>query len=456
MGADEVGENAFERLVLERDDVADDTRMKMELSNVSDKVKMTYAKMIGSKNIKLDKKLCYVPTVVCVNGFDVVIFDEELVNAGSAKWNLTLRGYFVEIKMNFNELTYKLMRMWTRYGLGEMFATTMMSIALNSNMNMAWSAKGISTLASSLGKPPIMDDMTTQMCQYGKGMIGYVRVLVEVSACKEFKEFIEFQYKDDKGVIVRSKKIKVEYSWKPARCNDCLSKTVEEMAKLQEEKEKNKVLANKFVPLEVTNEKSVKKSANNIANKEISAHNSRRRKILVMRLIVCRKRRLLHHTKLQTTPFETSKWSYRMVNYFKDRWEERNEQQENFDEDEVIEDTGAQTKDLNRICSKVFGMRNWASNMSKGCRITVGWNPNDVKVEVLIGKLPMKYIGVPLLAKCLGNADCKVFIDKVDAKVGDRKNKCLSHVGRVNVISKRDIYDARFCNNATVADMIKD
>nr|GFB76102.1 hypothetical protein [Tanacetum cinerariifolium] len=215
MGADEVGKNAFERLVLERDDVADDTRMKMELSNVSDKVKMTYAKMIGSKNIELDKKLCYVLTVVCVNGFDVVIFDEELVNTGSAKWNLTLRG----------------------------------------------------TLASSLGKTPIMDDMTTQMCQYGKRMIGYARVLVEVSACKEFKEFIELQYKDDKGVIVRSKKIKVEYSWKPTRCNDCnvfghnftmckaRSKTVEEMAKLQEEKEKNKVLANKFVPVRSQGEK---------------------------------------------------------------------------------------------------------------------------------------------------------------------------------------------------------
>nr|GEX62827.1 hypothetical protein [Tanacetum cinerariifolium] len=264
--------------------------------------------------------------------------------------------------------------------------------------------------------------------------------------------------------------------------------------------------------------------------------------------------------KLHPTPFETSKWSYRMVNYFKDRWEERNEQQENFDEDEVMKDTGAQTKDLNRICNKVFGMRNWASNMSKGCRITVGWNPNDVKVEVLImpnsldrkpkpfrseayvqliedkddiftcrlndeeatsmiygdtiaelkkelfdiadikapgsdgfnacffkkassvirdevcdvvkeffknnkllkevnatiislvlkiltpfkvfdfrpitfGKLPMKYLGVPLLAKCLGNADCKVLIDKVDAKVVDRKNKCLSHAGRGQLIS---------------------
>ncbi|GJU91828.1 hypothetical protein Tco_1304251 [Tanacetum coccineum] len=105
IGADEVSENAGEGLVLERDDGVDGTTNEngdnncackdsadspveisctneatQELSNVSDKVKMTYAKMIGSKNIKLDKKLCYVPTVVCENGSDVVIFDEELVN----------------------------------------------------------------------------------------------------------------------------------------------------------------------------------------------------------------------------------------------------------------------------------------------------------------------------------------------------------------------------------------
>ncbi|PWA49443.1 hypothetical protein CTI12_AA482340 [Artemisia annua] len=46
----------------------------------------------------------------------------------------------------------------------------------------AWTVQGISTLASYLGKPIMMDDMTAQMCQYGKGRIGYGRVLVEVQA----------------------------------------------------------------------------------------------------------------------------------------------------------------------------------------------------------------------------------------------------------------------------------
>ncbi|GKB42253.1 RNA-directed DNA polymerase, eukaryota, reverse transcriptase zinc-binding domain protein [Tanacetum coccineum] len=51
------------------------------------------------------------------------------------------------------------------------------------------------------------------------------------------------------------------------------------------------------------------------------------------------------------------------------------------------------------------------------------------------GKLPMKYLGVPLLAKCLGVADCKSLDDKVKVKVGDWKNRCLSYAGRVQLIA---------------------
>nr|GEV29737.1 zinc knuckle CX2CX4HX4C [Tanacetum cinerariifolium] len=87
-----------------------------------------------------------------------------------------------------------------------------------------WTTKGISTLSSSLGKPLIMDDMTTQMCQYGKGRIGYARVLVEVSVCKDFKEFVEVQYRDNKGGD-----------------SEVRPKTAEELVTLQEEITKNKI-----------------------------------------------------------------------------------------------------------------------------------------------------------------------------------------------------------------------
>ncbi|GJW51553.1 RNA-directed DNA polymerase, eukaryota, reverse transcriptase zinc-binding domain protein, partial [Tanacetum coccineum] len=119
--------------------------------------------------------------------------------------------------------------------------------------------------------------------------------------------------------------------------------------------------------------------------------------------------------------------------YFKDKWEEMKDSIEIDDEEEVIEDIGqigkslientkielmelkgigckekqdeirnliqdnklslcaiikarAQANDVSRICNKVFGVWNWASNMKmcpKGCRIIVDWNPNDVKVDVI-------------------------------------------------------------------------
>ncbi|GJS83791.1 hypothetical protein Tco_0750332 [Tanacetum coccineum] len=37
-------------------------------------------------------------------------------------------------------------------------------------------------------------------------------------------------------------------------------------------------------------------------------------------------------------------------------------------------------------------------------------------IEEFICKLPIKYLGVPFLKKCLGIADCKVLIDKVKVK----------------------------------------
>lgn len=52
-----------------------------------------------------------------------------------------------------------------------------------------------------------------------------------------------------------------------------------------------------------------------------------------------------------------------------------------------------------------------------------------------IGKLPVKYLGVPLITKRLSLIDCKQLVDKVKAKVGDWKNKFLSYAGRAQLIA---------------------
>lgn len=52
-----------------------------------------------------------------------------------------------------------------------------------------------------------------------------------------------------------------------------------------------------------------------------------------------------------------------------------------------------------------------------------------------VGKLPVKYLGVPLITKRLGLNECKQLVDKVKTKVGDWKNKFLSYAGRLQLVA---------------------
>nr|GEY89381.1 hypothetical protein [Tanacetum cinerariifolium] len=51
------------------------------------------------------------------------------------------------------------------------------------------------------------------------------------------------------------------------------------------------------------------------------------------------------------------------------------------------------------------------------------------------GRLPMKYLGVPLITKNLGIMDCNLLIEKVKSNLNDWKNKFPSYAGRLQLIS---------------------
>lgn len=51
------------------------------------------------------------------------------------------------------------------------------------------------------------------------------------------------------------------------------------------------------------------------------------------------------------------------------------------------------------------------------------------------GKLPIRYLGVPLVTKKIGINDCKQPVDKVYQRLSDWKNKSLSYAGRAQLIS---------------------
>ncbi|GJW14511.1 hypothetical protein Tco_0018644 [Tanacetum coccineum] len=82
-------------------------------------------------------------------------------------------------------------------------------------------ADGISALASSLGKPLIMDNITARRCQYGEGRLDFARVLVEFDVIKRCKDKIEVQYIDSNNNVKGLKQVKMEYAWKPKVCSHC-------------------------------------------------------------------------------------------------------------------------------------------------------------------------------------------------------------------------------------------
>ncbi|PWA75067.1 hypothetical protein CTI12_AA244160 [Artemisia annua] len=176
--------------------------------------KLSYAKVTSKDEVVFDKKLDFIPTITSEDGTECVIFVEELVHS----------------------------------------------------------------LASSLGKPLLMDDMTAKMCQYGKGRIGYARVLVEVEAKKEFKDIIVVKYKSQDGSIIRTKIVKVDYNWKPPVCKHCgvfghsfdqckkRTRTEDEVSKMQNANDVNKTEQTRM-----GNEKRI--GNNNAQNKRVNQVN---------------------------------------------------------------------------------------------------------------------------------------------------------------------------------------
>nr|GEV74741.1 zinc knuckle CX2CX4HX4C [Tanacetum cinerariifolium] len=72
----------------------------------------------------------------------------------------------------------------------------------------AWTTECLSALSSSMGKPMILDNMTTCVCKNGVGRTMYARVLVEIKAVKRFKEVFELQYRDKNQNVKGTKTVK--------------------------------------------------------------------------------------------------------------------------------------------------------------------------------------------------------------------------------------------------------
>ncbi|GJZ66378.1 RNA-directed DNA polymerase, eukaryota, reverse transcriptase zinc-binding domain protein [Tanacetum coccineum] len=172
---------------------------------------------------------------VSENGDNVVIFDDELIELGSKKWSLTVCGQFIGCSMGFNEARYHIRRMWNKFGLRDVIVENGVFyfkfqgedgikeipvwVKMRNVPMEAWSVKGISALASSIGKPVIMDEITAKMCVTGVGRVGFARVLVEIVVEKGIKDKIKIMYKSKSIAEGTKKVVEVEYSWIPCVCS---------------------------------------------------------------------------------------------------------------------------------------------------------------------------------------------------------------------------------------------
>ncbi|GJT01792.1 RNA-directed DNA polymerase, eukaryota, reverse transcriptase zinc-binding domain protein [Tanacetum coccineum] len=172
----------------------------------SEGVGMRFADMI--KMNRLDNKLLHVPTKENGNGDNI---DEEGINEviNNGPWMVNNKPLVVQkwsIDMCLNKTEPKRIPVWVK---------------LRNVPIEAWSVKGMSALVSSIGKPVIMDEITTKMCVNGVGRMGFAIILVEIDAEKGIKDKIEIIYKS-KNISEGTKKIvDVEYSWIPSKCSQC-------------------------------------------------------------------------------------------------------------------------------------------------------------------------------------------------------------------------------------------
>ncbi|GJY76477.1 RNA-directed DNA polymerase, eukaryota, reverse transcriptase zinc-binding domain protein [Tanacetum coccineum] len=310
-------------------------------------------------------KLNFMPTGLNELGNEVVVFDEELVEIGSKKWQLTLCGYFMGHRLSFPEVRYHLKRMWGRYGLQEimdnangywlfkfgyeedigMEKTELDKIPLwvkFTNVPMeAWSVERLNAVAISVRKPIIMDNITAKVCKIGTGRTEYARILIEISDVKGFKK-----------------------QWTKKKPN------VESMGGNGKEKSFEEEFPK--LPVKNTKERSTK-----------SLHGNERMKNKYSVLIDVESDNMVEIKMLKDRMIVDDTWEA-------DREKERLDQEAGIERmvegivEDVLEDDYLATQNL--VCDRAFGGWEWVSNSKfseNGCRIVVGWDNNAVNLMVI-------------------------------------------------------------------------
>ncbi|GJU94227.1 RNA-directed DNA polymerase, eukaryota, reverse transcriptase zinc-binding domain protein [Tanacetum coccineum] len=373
-------------------------------NNVSSK-ENTFADKVDAKN--LDNNLFSIPTSMKDNGDEAIIFDEEIVEEGNKKWVNTVCGYFVGCNMSLAELR-------NQEGMNTIVDKSPWMV--NRKPLMAWSVKGISALASRLGKPLVMDEVTANMRHNGTGRSAYARVLVEIEASKGFKDIIEIQYKDKNNSMIKTKFVKVEYSWRPISCSHCNVFGHSELRCLKSGIKKDQMENNKGIKVNHDSEGFVEvrsrkygytragknkgkeqvKANTVVIGKEKNVEELRRsaNKYFVLldedlndvenKVIVDRRIEVDRFIKEKKHPSnrEIEKYTYDMREYFKYRWKEVcRMENESESEDDFISEENDVTKNL--VADEIDGVDTWI-NVKFFCSFIYASNSGRERQELWI------------------------------------------------------------------------
>nr|GEX63206.1 ATPase, F1/V1/A1 complex, alpha/beta subunit, zinc knuckle CX2CX4HX4C [Tanacetum cinerariifolium] len=176
----------------------------------------------------------------------------------------------------------------------------------------AWLKEGISALASSLGKPLRMDNVTAQICKDGKGRTDFARVLVEFHASKGFKDVICVQYKSKDNMIKGVKKLSLREIIREIMRDGTYrrNENTNDGREYQQKKvmENNREWHRKTLQGVIVD--AIRKSPNKF---DVLVEDNERQELNMLKDM---------NKKLQPTCTETHNWSQDMVQYFKMKWEE--------------------------------------------------------------------------------------------------------------------------------------
>ncbi|GJQ90834.1 RNA-directed DNA polymerase, eukaryota, reverse transcriptase zinc-binding domain protein [Tanacetum coccineum] len=254
---------------LRKEFLSDDTARKLEIHDLNFKGSFDFIRLYDEVRARtffndFSKTLIQMPVEIDEQGNEFVLFDETIISEGCKKWEKTLCGYFVGQSMSVNELSFIIpkalnwmvnskpffVQKWDIHVCLDKKEPEMIPIWVRlCNVPLeAWTTKGISALASRLGKPLVMDNVTAEMCKMGVGRVRYARILVQVSAKKVLPQEIEIVYRDKGNEEICRKVIHVKYDWKPTRCSECcvFGHNVDNCVKNKPNKEKD-VTVNKPV-----------------------------------------------------------------------------------------------------------------------------------------------------------------------------------------------------------------